>query len=73
MTTITISTTNNDIIEAIKALVAKNPKTATIEYDDEDEQISIPALNEAIAEYERGGEVIRCKDFDDYQRKMLED
>ena len=37
----------------------------------DEKNISIPALDEAIKEFENG-DVIRCNDFADYQAKMRE-
>lgn len=40
MTTITINTTNNNLIEMIKAFVSKDPKGTTISYGDNADEIS---------------------------------
>lgn len=52
--------------ELIKFLKAKTKKKI------DEKEISIPALDEAIAEYENG-DIIKCGSFEEYQRKMREE
>lgn len=63
---------NQKLFNAIKALLSTQPKLNFKIQKVSEKEISIPALDEAIAEYENG-DIIKCGSFEEYQRKMREE
>lgn len=63
---------NDETIKAMQECEQGGNSTRYNSYDEFLKEVSIPALDEAIAEFENG-DVIKCGSFKEYQRKMREE